>query len=174
MAFAHSTYTARRPSISSLFFPSTYLSLAHRCTTQSPDPKVWKPKWKPSIEKPNRRLIYLFGLATCGILVPRPGIKPVPPAMEACSLNDWTTREIPRLLTPLGSLPCRVSLALANHSTGSSIWSLAWSCPQISLVAGREEPWPRFCGSLFDCNPTAMAQPTSGGGASAAGAGKEP
>ena len=31
----------------------------------------------------------------CGILVPRPGIKPVPPAVEAQSLNHWTSREVP-------------------------------------------------------------------------------
>ena len=32
--------------------------------------------------------------AACGILVPRPGIKPVPPALEAQSLNHWTAREV--------------------------------------------------------------------------------
>ena len=32
----------------------------------------------------------------CGILVPPPGIDPVPPAMEAWSSNHWTTRESPR------------------------------------------------------------------------------
>ena len=31
----------------------------------------------------------------CGILVPRPGIEPVPPAVEARSLNHWTAREVP-------------------------------------------------------------------------------
>ena len=31
--------------------------------------------------------------ATCGILVPRPGIEPVPPALEAQRLN-WTVKEI--------------------------------------------------------------------------------
>ena len=31
----------------------------------------------------------------CGILVPRPGIEPLPPAMEAQTLNHWTTREFP-------------------------------------------------------------------------------
>ena len=30
-----------------------------------------------------------------GILVPQPGIEPVPPAVEAWSLNHWTTREAP-------------------------------------------------------------------------------
>ena len=30
----------------------------------------------------------------CGILVPRPGITPAPPALEAQSLNYWTAREV--------------------------------------------------------------------------------
>ena len=34
---------------------------------------------------------------TRGILVLQPGIKPVPPAMEARSLNHWTAREVPIL-----------------------------------------------------------------------------
>ena len=36
--------------------------------------------------------------AACGIFVPRPGIKPVPPALEVRSLNHWTSREVPRTL----------------------------------------------------------------------------
>ena len=32
------------------------------------------------------------------ILVPRPGTEPMPPALEAQSLNPWTTREVPRIL----------------------------------------------------------------------------
>ena len=31
----------------------------------------------------------------CGILVPPPGIKSATPAVEAWSLNHWTTREAP-------------------------------------------------------------------------------
>ena len=34
-------------------------------------------------------------LVAWGILVPPPGIEPIPPAMEAWSLNHWTTREVP-------------------------------------------------------------------------------
>ena len=34
----------------------------------------------------------------CRILVPQPGIKPAPPALEAWSLNHWTTREVSRIL----------------------------------------------------------------------------
>ena len=33
----------------------------------------------------------------CRILVPRPGIEPVPPAVEAWILNHWTAREAPVL-----------------------------------------------------------------------------
>ena len=31
----------------------------------------------------------------CGILVPRPGVEPVPAAVEVRSLNHWTAREVP-------------------------------------------------------------------------------
>ena len=30
----------------------------------------------------------------CGILVPRPGIEPVSPALEAQNLNHWTISEV--------------------------------------------------------------------------------
>ena len=36
--------------------------------------------------------------AACGPLVPQPGIKPAPPALEAWSLNHRTDREVPQLL----------------------------------------------------------------------------
>ena len=36
-----------------------------------------------------------FGYTACGILVPQPGIKAMPPALEVWSLNHWTTREVP-------------------------------------------------------------------------------
>ena len=40
---------------------------------------------------------FLFWLhcVACGILVPRPGIVPMPPAVEAQSPNHWTAREFP-------------------------------------------------------------------------------
>ena len=39
-----------------------------------------------------------FGHTAHGILVPQPGIEPVPPALEARSLNHCTTREVPQRL----------------------------------------------------------------------------
>ena len=37
--------------------------------------------------------------AACGILVPRPGIEPMAPAVEAWTLNHWTAKEVPSLPT---------------------------------------------------------------------------
>ena len=34
----------------------------------------------------------------CGILVPQPGIEPTSPAVEAQSLNHWTTSEVSRFI----------------------------------------------------------------------------
>ena len=50
----------------------------------------------------------------CGILVPRPGIEPIPPAVEARSLNHWTAREV---------------LAFGYYSIGAcSYWASALKC----------------------------------------------
>ena len=49
----------------------------------------------------NTFLLFLFFLHFgrapwhMGILVPRPGVEPLPPAVEAQSLNHWTAREVP-------------------------------------------------------------------------------
>ena len=37
----------------------------------------------------------VFVVLACGILVPPPGIEPMPTAVEAWSLNHWTAREVP-------------------------------------------------------------------------------
>ena len=40
---------------------------------------------------------FLPGQIACRILVPQLGTEPVPPAVEAQSLNQWTTREFARM-----------------------------------------------------------------------------
>ena len=42
--------------------------------------------------------LFIYGHTLCEILIPRPGIKPVPPALGAWSLNHWTARKVPSLL----------------------------------------------------------------------------
>ena len=44
-------------------------------------------------------LLWFFGLEARGILAPPPGIKPVSPCIGRQSLNRWTAREVPHVLS---------------------------------------------------------------------------
>ena len=50
--------------------------------------------WEVS-DRPCFFFFFLAALSSMRILVPRPGIQPAPPAVEARSLNHWTAREVP-------------------------------------------------------------------------------
>ena len=60
-------------------------------------------------------LTFWLCLLARGILVPRPGIEPAPPAVEAQSLNHRSTREMPAVLELLYSL---VLLYIITHFLG--------------------------------------------------------
>ena len=68
----------------------------------------------------------------CGILVPWPEIEPIPPALEAQSLNHWTAREVPNLLSSLGLLE-GVWLALFSHFLMSRLMHTAVMCSPVQL-----------------------------------------
>ena len=56
----------------------------------------------------NIKKIYIFSWprhATCGILVPQPGIKPTLPALKVWRLNHWTVREVPQHFLKEGCVP---------------------------------------------------------------------
>ena len=64
-----------------------------------PRAKTWKQPKCPLTDEWIKKMWFLFFWPRCtayGILVPQPGIEPVPPAVEAWSLNHWTTREVPK------------------------------------------------------------------------------
>ena len=44
-------------------------------------------------------LFFFFWLCpvACGTFVPQPGIEPIPPAVGAQNLNQWTAREVPKV-----------------------------------------------------------------------------
>ena len=60
-------------------------------------------------------LFWFFGLKACGVLGPRPGIKPISPCIGRQSLHGWTTREVPHVLSLMWKIredremgrPCR-------------------------------------------------------------------
>ena len=62
---------------------------------------IFPPKWIRSHDT----ILFIYFIfffwphhAACGILVPWPGIKPMPPAVEVRSLNHWTTWEVPLMI----------------------------------------------------------------------------
>ena len=54
------------------------------------------PTFQFILPHPLFKFFFWPGCVACRILVPLPGIKPAPPAVEAQSLNHGTTREVPR------------------------------------------------------------------------------
>ena len=58
-------------------------------------------------------------VGACGILVPQPGIEPMPPALEAQSLNHWSAREVPHFV---GGIVERIK-ALGNQKSHKLLWS---------------------------------------------------
>ena len=53
-----------------------------------------------NFDKINLSLFFFFWphLASCGMLVPQPGIEPGATAVKAPSTNHWTTREFPKFI----------------------------------------------------------------------------
>ena len=69
--------------------------------------------------------------AAWGALVPQPGIRSVPTAVEAWSLNHWTAKEVPRLLF-LISEKFEIIINLGRH-VKNGLWSL-WNIPGYLLT----------------------------------------
>ena len=88
-------------------------------------------RWCPLSLKIALLFIYWPCCAACGILVPRPGIEPVHLAVEARSLNHWTTRKLPKLPFLDSSIFCLVfNPAVININPISfCLHSFVISCP---------------------------------------------
>ena len=74
--------------------------------------------------------IYLFRPhhVACRIFVPRPGIKPITPAVEAQSLNHWTAREV-----------LQYDFLGESKLKGNSDPETMPICPHQSIKAGTEK-----------------------------------
>ena len=75
----------------------------------------------------------------CGILLPRPGIKPASTALEAWSLNCWTAREVPYYF--LCSLFHYTKLQFTLHYT-----KLQFSGSVLRMTT---TPYDFFCGCCW-------------------------
>ena len=110
---------------------------------------------------------FLIRCVACRILVPQPGIKPEPPAVEVLSPNHWTSREFPQIF----------NLWSTNHLLGPGLdishivkkWrfslpSLLSSCGWAdNKTVGQEEKEPIFLcihGDLVEIEPKKWSKQT--------------
>ena len=90
--------------------------------------------------------LFFFGSEACWILVPRPGIKPTSPAVEAQALNHWTTREAPPFpvfkssnqASPLRFAPCLAHTE--SHGLHPSLAGLCGPSPFQNPRRGYQHP----------------------------------
>ena len=85
---------------------------------------------------------YLFSIfwpccMACGILVPWPGIEPMSPAVEAWSLNNWTTREVPSPPFYWRNWARYLSIAIGLMTGGAQIWTQAIWQQSLNLDSQR-------------------------------------
>ena len=103
------------------------------------------PVWNNVLEHPFLLYFIIFWPChtACGILVPWPGVEPLPPAVEAWSPNHWTTREAPRtslLLLPDLLFICPSSTYHSNYYLEVLFWgrisfwgSMSFKIPWLKL-----------------------------------------
>ena len=87
----------------------------------------------------NHIVVFVFNFwpchATCGILVPWPGIEPAPPALEARGHNHWTAREVPMVFQPFRSqVMWSVCHKCPRHPCGTAPGAPACRCPCVADI----------------------------------------
>ena len=79
----------------------------------------------PKTNSPSHRLFICFGCEARGVLIPPPGIKPVPSMMEARNPNHWIVREI----SPAQSLTRYLPWWWKTNQVSRSLWATEESDP---------------------------------------------
>ena len=75
--------------------PSLCLTTGGLRTTMKSPHKAMKTQWTKKKKVQIKKNSFWSCQVACRILVPWPGIEPVPPAVEVQSFNHWTTNEVP-------------------------------------------------------------------------------
>ena len=69
----------------------------------------------------------------CGILVPQPGIEPMPSAVKAWNPNYWTAREFP--------MACSLEMSSQQSSDSQAWWHITITCERLlKLLVFRQHP----------------------------------
>ena len=97
-------------------------------------------------------IINFLALRSVGLLVPPPRIEPMPSALEACSLNHWTTREVPEVGFAIMTCVFKLFLSIASQEVAKmverSYWTLLLaprkghiSCNAHPISEPGRQPW---------------------------------
>ena len=100
--------------------------------------------------------------AAFGILAPRPGMEPEPPAVEVWSLNHWTTREIPAFYPFLLSAVTRGGIALFKINPPTRVLHPRPSCLLRDLVPSLFHSFIHSCIHLFLQQKFSKFSPSAG------------
>ena len=69
-------------------------------------------------------LFFFFGCMACGILVPQPGIKSIPPTLEVRSLNHWTATVVSLSYLNIISKDVQNAIVFHHGHTSRHLWPL--------------------------------------------------
>ena len=105
LAISQRLFSAPRGHLHSLWCGSLHLQVNKHVLHSSHALSLWlTSSLVTSGRKPSYLFIFLAALRSMGDLSFLTRIEPVPPAMEARSLNHWTDREVPKILCFKGLL----------------------------------------------------------------------
>ena len=112
-------------------------------------------------------------LIACGILVPWPGVEPVPPKVEAQRLNHWTAKEVPKYLYFWNRFKKKIKgqrfpcvIICNNNPVPSLQYVLSWFDAQNRAVW--HHIWHKCCSwhpplqlppTVYPCPPTPSPSP---------------
>ena len=110
---------------------------------------------KYSLQRPHRRLCILMFFCplwscsiVCGLLVPPPGIKPAPRAVEARSLNHWTAREAPQSSMCFGLEKSRTSVQVPICALVLKVQGTAQRLTQERQSITEHHGWPQVVNEI--------------------------
>ena len=114
------------------------------CSNPSPTPPLDQgEEFSLSYLRKKKNFFFNFWLhhVACGILVPRPGIKPAPPALETQSLNHWTARDVPLAQPGKLELPSREGgdRCAVTGGSGPADGGRGWSLGQAEEDRKKEQ-----------------------------------
>ena len=141
-----------------LFIGHCYFGLCWRAKLMWPFAFYLKKKKQPKLHSP-----FWPRHAACETLFPRPGIRPVAPAVEALNLNHWTASQVPWHFQQYSITSCQLSSTLVllklcheKRNTASCAYHLKfiYAVKFSAVTEGRRHDSDHFCHSSRNRKPS--------------------